>query len=224
MRWVCCFVASLALATAATCARAEAVDDCAAAGQAAEQNYQLPSGLLSAIGTVESGRWDALRARRVAWPWSIDVNGQGRQFDSRDEVLRSARAVLASGIRNVDVGCFQISLLHHPFAFADLEQAFTPAANADYAARFLVSLRARLGSWPAAIAAYHSADPERGASYRQLVFAAWHGASDVAETVTWQFPEGSVRIWTPSSVGSAQRVVVMPSASSQLPRIITPQG
>ena len=43
-------------------------------------------------------------------------------------------------MRSIDIGCAQVNLMHHPDAFASLEQAFDPMANADYAARFLKQL------------------------------------------------------------------------------------
>jgi hypothetical protein len=63
----------------------------------------------------------------------------------------------------------QINLAYHPDAFATLEQAFDPRANASYAVSFLNDLRQRTGSWDAATAAYHSATPELGEPYRARV-------------------------------------------------------
>ena len=64
-----------------------------------------------------------------------------------DAALQRMRELQKSGVNNIDVGCFQINLQHHPSAFTDLNQAFDPTANAQYAARFLTGLRSRLGSW-----------------------------------------------------------------------------
>ena len=107
--------------------------------------------------------------RTVPWPWAIDADGEPRLTASKEEAVSRTRALQRSGVRNIDVGCFQINLQNHPSAFADLEQAFDPVANAQYAARFLTSLRTRLGGWEAAVAAYHSSYPERGIPYRQAV-------------------------------------------------------
>jgi hypothetical protein len=67
----------------------------------------------------------------------------------------------------------QISLMFHPNAFASLDQAFDPTANARFAAGFLTALRTTHRDWPAAIAAYHSETPKLGAAYQQLVLARW---------------------------------------------------
>jgi hypothetical protein len=67
----------------------------------------------------------------------------------------------------------QVNLRHHPDAFTTLEDAFDPASNARYAARFLTELRAERGDWSAAAAAYHSRTPEFAQPYRARVMAAW---------------------------------------------------
>src|SRR5580698_5914576 len=97
---------------------------CEQAGLDAEREYALPAGLLSAIGRVESGRWDAALGRVTASPYAIDAAGQPRVTDSKDTALQQTRALQQSGLHNIDVGCFQINLQSHPSAFTDLDQAF----------------------------------------------------------------------------------------------------
>jgi hypothetical protein len=163
---------------AAAPARAEAVmalgpgQQCRAAIRAAERAAGIPAQLMAAIGRVESGR-RAADGSVNPWPWSINAEGEGRIFESKAEAVAAVRALQARGVRSIDVGCMQVNLLHHPDAFASLEQAFDPAANAAYAARFLVELHGQTGEWPAAAALYHSATPELGAEYRRKVMAAW---------------------------------------------------
>jgi hypothetical protein len=77
----------------------------------------------------------------------------------------------ASGKRSIDVGCMQVNLMYHPGAFATLEQGFDPAANAAYAARFLMQLFQQTGTWPKAVATYHSSTPELGDAYQRKVMA-----------------------------------------------------
>ena len=133
------------------------------------------------------------------------------------------RALLDGGTRSIDVGCFQISLLYHPAAFASLEQAFDPDANARYAARFLLTLFARTGTWEAAVAAYHSADPTLGFAYRQQVFSTWSAAPPpppVALAALTSMPRAKprampevyagVQVWMPLPAGSGAVVVAMP--------------
>jgi Transglycosylase SLT domain len=204
---------------------------CEQAGAAAEQAGGLPSGILLAIGRVESGRWDAVRGRMTPWPWTINAAGKGQWFDTQNNAAQSVKAQMDSGTRSIDVGCFQISLLYHPTAFASLEEAFDPAANARYAARFLLSLYARTGSWEAAVEAYHSADPALGFAYRQQVFSTWMAAAPINVAAAIPVRAGAtpmlavvsrpkpmampvviagVQIWTPMPAGSGAITVAMP--------------
>lgn len=206
--------------------RANAGSDmsCEQAGRAAEQAYSLPPGLLLAIGRVESGRWDAQLHRIIPWPWSIDANGQGRLYNSDSDAIAAVRTLQASGSTNVDIGCFQINLSYHPDAFSSLEQAFDPQANAQYAARFLSSLRARFGNWQDAVAAYHSATPDLGLPYRQRVFAAWTGDTDDTLVSGMGFTTiAGVRVWGPFPASTApQTIAVSAAVTAMLPRIISP--
>ena len=176
-------LACLALAWAAPAARAErpaaasrAVDPgqlCRQAIQAAEREHKVPAGLLHAIGKVESGRPDSTGREVTAWPWTINAEGQGRYFDTKEAAIAAVEALRARGVTVIDVGCLQVNLKHHPDAFPDLGTAFDPMANARYAGLFLKRLQAQAGSWEQAAANYHSATPERGEPYRQQVMAAW---------------------------------------------------
>ena len=92
---------------------------------------------------------------------------QARFYETKADAVAAVRAMQARGVQSIDVGCGQINLMHHPDAFASLEQAFDPQANAAYAARFLKELFAQTGDWSKAAAMYHSATPELGADYQQ---------------------------------------------------------
>ncbi|MDE2005756.1 MAG: lytic transglycosylase domain-containing protein [Rhodospirillales bacterium] len=150
-------------------------DSCAKAATAAEGEYGLPAGLLAAIGRVETGRYSPSLGVVAPWPWSVDVAGTGALFPDRKEALAVARGAFAAGLRNIDLGCFQVNIGAHPTAFASLAEAMDPVANARYAARFLVSLHARLGDWAAAAAAYHSETAELGMPYLRAVLRSWSG-------------------------------------------------
>jgi hypothetical protein len=157
---------------------------CETAIGSAQQAEALPAGLLPAIAQVESGRFDPATGRIRPWPWTIDANGNGQMFDTKAQAIATVRALQARGVSSIDVGCMQVSLLHHPFAFATLDDAFDPAANAAYAARFLRTLFAESGNWSIAAADYHSRTPALGADYATLVMAIWRGGSAVtAETL-----------------------------------------
>lgn len=147
---------------------------CESAIAAAQAAAGLPSGLLAALGRVESGRLDPQTGTVRPWPWTINVAGQGFFFPSKTTAVAAVRELQADGIRSIDVGCLQVNLMYHPAAFASLEQAFDPAANARYAARFLNALYYRSRDWTQAIGEYHSETPTLGAAYRTRVLARWH--------------------------------------------------
>lgn len=149
--------------------------DCVAAAKQAEDAWRIPPGLLLAIGRVESGRRDPATGTTAPWPWTTNAEGAGRHFDGPDTAVSHVQALQARGVRSIDVGCFQVNLHHHPGAFASLADGFDPARNADYAARFLASLHAQTGDWPAAAARYHSSTPGVADGYRARVLAAWIG-------------------------------------------------
>ncbi len=177
---------------------------CAQAGRAAEQRFGIPAGLLRAIGQIESGR-TAPDGFAAPWPWTIDVAGEGRFLPSREAAVTAVRDLRGSGAASIDVGCFQVNLHYHPDAFASLDEAFDPVANALYAARFLSALHARDGSWRAAVAAYHSATPEHGLPYRDRVLAAWNEAApDAAPVIAF-----GVRVITPALAGTAPGVIAL---------------
>jgi hypothetical protein len=204
-------------------AHAESAADCEQAGHSAEQRYVLPSGLLLAVGQVESGRWDPRLGRIVSWPWTVDNNGHGQLLNTKPEAVAAVRALQMNGERNIDVGCFQISLMYHPNAFTSLDQAFDPQVNADYAARLLVTLHAQLGDWQQAVAAYHSATPDLGLPYRQRVLAAWAVAPAFVAESGPQIAAFGIRIWTPVSAGAAPTSIeIQTQPSRSLPRVVTP--
>ena len=129
----------------------------------AQQRYGIPDNLLLGIGLQEAGV--ARGAGLTVWPWAVNAEGVGRIFDSREAAMDWVRLRQAEGARSIDVGCMQINLRWHPDAFASLAEGFDPQRNVDYAARFLLALRAETGSWMAAAGAYHSRTPDKAEIY-----------------------------------------------------------
>ena len=169
-------------ATTAELATRDIAIQCDIAANMAGQMAGIPNRVMQAIALVESGR-RAADGRLHPWPWSINVEGTDHIFESRASAIAAVQAFQAAGSRSIDVGCLQVNLLHHPHAFASLEQAFDPMTNARYAALFLRDLYGQTGSWSKAIAAYHSATPALGDAYRQKVMAMLNangGAGEIA--------------------------------------------
>ena len=149
---------------------------CRDAIASAESRHGTLPGLLLAIAKAESGRPLPPLPGLQPWPWAINADGEAYYFDSKAAAVAWTLAALGRGVGQIDVGCMQINLQSHPTAFAGIEQAFDPTANADYAARFLAGLRTGAGgNWFAAVGHYHSYTPELAADYRERVSAIAQG-------------------------------------------------
>jgi hypothetical protein len=185
----------LAPLPAAAASAAPPSSPCAAAIATADRTSPVPLALMRAIGVVETGRPDPRTHAVQPWPWSVDADGQSRFYDTKAEAIAAVQALQAAGIHSIDVGCMQVNLFYHPTAFASLDEAFDPLANARYAARFLAVLYRREGTWPAAAAAYHSQTPALGASYAQRVMAVWPGIGGRAgRSGRLRLPNGRVAV------------------------------
>ena len=144
---------------------------CETAAATAEYVGRLPPRLLAAIGITETGRVDPDTGRLRPWPWTINAEGTGQFFETRQQAIAAVKALQARGVQSIDVGCMQVNLMYHPDAFTSLEEAFDPRANALYAAKFLNTLYGGTKDWSRAIAGYHSETPALGDAYRVLVMA-----------------------------------------------------
>jgi hypothetical protein len=176
-------LAGLLVAAVALPQRADAVPpledppDCRPAIAVAERAEKLPRGLLGAMGRVETGRAGP-DGQLQPWPWAVQANGKGSLHPTREAAIRHVKTLQRRGLRRIDAGCLQVNLMYHPQAFGSLEEAFSPEANARYAARFLRQLHGRSGSWMRAVALYHSARPDRGLAYRGRVEQALTGRTE----------------------------------------------
>ena len=186
---------------------------CRAAIAGVEAGTTIPGRLMSAIAVVESGRHDPLTGGVSPWPWTINVEGVGHSYESKAEAIAAVQAFQARGARSIDVGCMQVNLLYHASAFASLDEAFDPAANARYAARFLLQLYGQTGSWPKATGAYHSWTPELGDDYARKVLAVWGTERDrPAEPSLLARPLSPVASF--SSLSGLGRVLPMPGQAT----------
>ena len=203
---------------------------CLAAASATEHGKALPQDLLGAIGRVESGRWDPVAHRVVPWPWTVNAQGAGRMFASAQQAVAYVTSLQARGVRSIDVGCFQVNLLYHPAAFASLDQAFDPGANAAYAADFLGRLHSRSGSWEQAVGDYHSQSPSLGEPYRRRVLLSLAGWELQAAPMSTSEPRPRRRElarhdrFTILSLASTRAIVVLGPGSTQPTAYLMPQS
>lgn len=146
---------------------------CDNAAALASQATGVPIDILLAISRVESGRRqdDGFGP----WPWTINADGKGAFFDAKADAVAAAGVHLTDGTDTFDVGCFQLNYRYHGQAFATFEDMFDPDQNANYAARFLMSLYEEKGSWADAVAAYHSRTPDLAGTYLKRVKAVLDG-------------------------------------------------
>jgi hypothetical protein len=174
-RTSCCLVLGVAVMVAAAApARADDSDLCLDAISKQEAQYGMPAGLLKAIARVESSG-SPYGDISKPWPWTLNVGGEGHYYPNKEAALAALTAYKAESDVNIDVGCMQISLRHHPNAFPDLATALDPAANVGYGALFLAALRDKSGDWMIAAGHYHSSTPGFGDTYRGLVEVAMTG-------------------------------------------------
>ncbi len=145
---------------------ADAEDVCIVASQQFEKKYQIKKYLLTTITNVESGRWNQKQQRNTAWPWTVNAQGKGTFFETKQEAIAEVKRLQAKGVKSIDVGCMQINLAYHPDAFENLEEAFNPYKNVEYGAKFLKKLYKQKGEdWNKAATSYHSSKPQKAKKY-----------------------------------------------------------
>ena len=200
----CILVLSLVSSVGVTKGWADTPLTCRAAAEAAEHTENLPAGLLLAIGKIESGRYDPATGQVDPWPWTANLAGTDHVFASAAEATEWTRTQQMAGRASIDVGCFQINLFYHPAAFDSLDEAYDPAANGRYAARFLAALYRRVGDWQLAVAQYHSADPALGGPYGSRVFSAWAAPGRLFAALPLSMADRPMRVvptmvWSPAA-------------------------
>lgn len=114
----------------------------------------IPSNVMRAVTRLETGR--SKGGKLTPWPWTVNMEGEGRWFASKDEAKAYVIQHYQAGKRSFDVGCFQINYRWHGGAFRSIEDMFDPDKNAAYAADFLKTLYREFGNWDDAVGAYHS--------------------------------------------------------------------
>ncbi|WP_186075116.1 transglycosylase SLT domain-containing protein [Burkholderia gladioli] len=100
-----------------------------------------------------------------AWPWTLNVAGQGYFFKSREEAYRAIESLLARDRCDFDIGLMQVNWCYHGKRFASAWDALAPATNVAVAETILTENFARTDSVAKAVAYYHSANPVPGRDY-----------------------------------------------------------
>jgi len=129
----------------------------------AEVEYQIPSGLLSAIAKVESDIKE----------FAVNVGGKAIYANSLAEAVSVVNTQINAGKQNIDLGVMQLNYRWHGSQFKSLEEMLTPKKNIAYAASLLSSLYKQHGNWQMAIRHYHSANLKYSTKYSRKVTMAW---------------------------------------------------
>lgn len=157
---------------------------CLAEAERQERALEIPAGLLRAIMLAESGRWDGTAKALRAWPWTLNIAGAGSYHPTSDDARARAAQALREGIRQVDIGCMQVSMAWHAGGFQTVTEALDPVANVSYGALYLRQLYDQHGDWSEAVRRYHSGDPARGEAYLRRVVRLWQGGDGAGESST----------------------------------------
>lgn len=130
-----------------------------------EELNKIPSGLLLAIATVESG----------SEPYALNIQGKSVIGRNKTEAVNLIHEALAKGITNIDVGVMQLNVKWHRENFKSIEEMLEPKKNIEYAASFLLTHYKKYGDWHKAVRFYHSSTAEYHRKYSRKITLAWIG-------------------------------------------------
>lgn len=130
-----------------------------------EEQNNIPSGLLLAIATVESG----------SEPYALNIQGKSVIGRNKTEAVDIIHEALAEGINNIDVGVMQLNVKWHRENFKSIEEMLEPKKNIEYAAGFLLKLYKKYGDWHKAVRFYHSSTADYHRKYSRKITLAWIG-------------------------------------------------
>nr|MEC9422292.1 transglycosylase SLT domain-containing protein [Pseudomonadota bacterium] len=131
-------------------AAAETQNVCEREMISAARKYNVPLGVLYAVGLTETGRRNSL------YPYALNIEGKSVFPPSRQAAKQDVMDAQQHGKKLIDIGCMQINHHYPGDQFRSVDQMLEPRANVQYAARFLKDLRRRQGSWTMAVARYHA--------------------------------------------------------------------
>jgi soluble lytic murein transglycosylase-like protein len=143
-------LAAASISSIATVAANAATNACEPEIVRAAERYQIPIGILYAVGLAETGRKGSLQ------PNALNIEGKAVFPASRGAAIKAVEEAKRNGSKLIDLGCMQINQYYHGSHFRSLGEMLDPKLNVDYAARFLVDLKDRHDTWSMAVARYHA--------------------------------------------------------------------
>lgn len=108
----------------------------------------------------------------LPWPWTLNVAGQPRRFDSYEAAVRALRTAVSGGQPSVDCGLLQVNWRYHHERLGSYWAALDPYPNISVGAGLLREHFVRTSRRRAAVGRYHSEANQRLAdAYSREVFA-----------------------------------------------------
>lgn len=129
----------------------------------AEQENNIPRGLLLAVSKIESN----------LQPFALNIKGQTILSKDENHALQNIRQALNAGITNIDIGIMQLNYKWHHHNFTSLEDMLKLETNIKYAAELLVKLKQAYGDWHTAVRHYHSLEPKYHKKYSRKIVLCW---------------------------------------------------
>jgi soluble lytic murein transglycosylase-like protein len=113
----------------------------------------VPATVLYAMALTESGLYK--EGETIPWPWTLNIEGKARRYDTRQAMFEGLMAALGSGEMMIDVGLMQVNWhwqydrLGSPWTITD------PVVNLKVGASILKNHYADTGDWWSAVGRYH---------------------------------------------------------------------
>ena len=120
------------------------------------KTYQVPVKVYYALLTQESGF--TTRHGFRPWPWTLNIAGKSKRYDTRKAAYQALKKALNSGIKLVDIGPGQVNWHWHKKRLGTLWQSLEPYHNLKVSAQILRYEYERSGqnNWWVAVGRYHS--------------------------------------------------------------------
>ncbi|NKB61231.1 MAG: transglycosylase SLT domain-containing protein [Gammaproteobacteria bacterium] len=151
--------------------------------------YDIPPVLLYAVALTESGQSSLSDGRFRPWPWTLNINGEGHYFPSRQAAWQALQSSVDIANNSVDIGLMQISWRYHSTALGSAWQALAPYHNLTVAAAILRDCQKKNTSWNERVGCYHAPnDSARAISYALRVKVHWEQLSDPSQEVVNDIP------------------------------------
>ncbi len=126
----------------------------------------VPASLLYALALTESGRPVGPGGGLRPWPWTLNVNGKGYRFETREAAWATLEDFLAQGQRSIDIGLMQINWKYHADRLKNAYLTLDPYTNLRVAAGIFRDCYRVREDWWSAVGCYHAPSPDPRARRR----------------------------------------------------------